>query len=72
MHRCIIEKLKEKWIAVSTMIKTVIDKELVEWKRKQQLAGNGGDFDTNYLDIIQTWSVRHAKRNLTLVLVNTN
>jgi hypothetical protein len=31
----------------------IVEKELAGWKRQQQLSGNGGDFDTSHLDILQ-------------------
>ncbi|XP_034309896.2 signal transducer and activator of transcription 5B isoform X2 [Magallana gigas] len=33
----------------------VVDQELIDWKRKQQLAGNGAPFDPNLLENLQKW-----------------
>lgn len=33
----------------------VLDEELMKWKRAQQLAGNGAPFDTNMIDVLQSW-----------------
>lgn len=35
--------------------KMVVDRELITWKRKQQLSGNGAKFDPQMLDILQQW-----------------
>lgn len=51
----IVEKLKEEYLGVSALIHRMIDTELLSWKRNQQLAGNGYDFDIGHLDILQTW-----------------
>ena len=33
----------------------VLDKELIRWKREQQLAGNGFQMNSNFLDTLQEW-----------------
>jgi hypothetical protein len=34
----------------------VLEEELIDWKRKQQLAGNGGDMDGAVsLEMLQQW-----------------
>lgn len=35
----------------------VVDQELIDWKRKQQLAGNGAPFDPNLLENLQKWQI---------------
>ena len=35
---------------------TILDDELIQWKRRQQLAGNGGPPEGT-LDVLQTWWV---------------
>lgn len=48
------DKLKET-IALLAIIQTrVLDDELIRWKREQQLAGNGAQFNS-HLDSIQEW-----------------
>lgn len=34
----------------------ILDEELIQWKRRQQLAGNGGQHEGG-LDILQSWYV---------------
>ena len=34
----------------------ILDDELIQWKRRQQLAGNGGPPEGT-LDVLQTWWV---------------
>ena len=33
----------------------VLEKELIQWKREQQLAGNGYNMNTGHLEVIQEW-----------------
>ena len=33
----------------------VLDKELIRWKREQQLAGNGFQMNGGFLDTLQEW-----------------
>ena len=33
----------------------VLDKELIRWKREQQLAGNGFQMNSGFLDTLQEW-----------------
>lgn len=33
----------------------VLDKELIQWKREQQLAGNGYNMNVGHLEVIQEW-----------------
>ncbi|XP_076056633.1 signal transducer and transcription activator Stat92E isoform X4 [Oratosquilla oratoria] len=47
-HRATIELL-------NTLQQRILDEELINWKREQQMAGNGKSFSTNRLDHIQEW-----------------
>lgn len=48
------EKLKETFQLLAQLQTNVLDEELIKWKRDQQLAGNGANFNSN-LDTIQEW-----------------
>uniref|UniRef100_V5G239 Signal transducer and activator of transcription n=1 Tax=Anoplophora glabripennis TaxID=217634 RepID=V5G239_ANOGL len=48
------EKLKETFQLLTQLQAHVLDEELIRWKREQQLAGNGANFNSN-LDTIQEW-----------------
>ncbi|KAJ8920971.1 hypothetical protein NQ315_015765 [Exocentrus adspersus] len=50
----VAEKMKETFQLVSQLQTHVLDEELIRWKREQQLAGNGANFNSN-LDTIQEW-----------------
>lgn len=43
------------------MQKKVIDVELIAWKRKQQLSGNGAPIEEKLLDRLQSWYVIFSK-----------
>ena len=49
-----VEKQKANVHEVAQLQSTVLDDELIKWKRGQQLAGNGYNFDNN-LEKIQVW-----------------
>lgn len=36
----------------------ILDEELIQWKRRQQLAGNGGPHEGG-LDVLQSWYILH-------------
>lgn len=44
----------QNYNAISALQQTVLDDELIKWKRGQQLGGNGGVFENN-LEKIQEW-----------------
>jgi signal transducer and activator of transcription 5B len=48
------EKYKESVSGLQQVQSRVLDVDLTQWKREQQLAGNGAMFNNN-LDIIQQW-----------------
>lgn len=48
------DKLSETVKHLTTLQCRVLDEELIRWKREQQLAGNGAQFNSN-LDNIQDW-----------------
>ncbi|XP_026271411.1 signal transducer and activator of transcription 5B isoform X3 [Frankliniella occidentalis] len=48
------DKLSETVTHLVTLQCRVLDEELIRWKREQQLAGNGAQFNSN-LDNIQDW-----------------
>ncbi|KAJ8931548.1 hypothetical protein NQ314_015519, partial [Rhamnusium bicolor] len=48
------EKLKETFQLLTQLQTHVLDEELIRWKREQQLAGNGANFNSN-LNTIQEW-----------------
>ena len=37
----------------------ILDEELIQWKRRQQLAGNGGPHEGG-LDVLQSWYILHV------------
>lgn len=51
----IVDYLKQNCQTINEAVSIVFDKQLVDWKRNQQLAGNGQEFDTSHLDILQNW-----------------
>ncbi|XP_061181038.1 signal transducer and activator of transcription 5A-like [Saccostrea echinata] len=51
----IAEKLSKNFEALEEVRHQVVDQELIEWKRQQQLAGNGAPFDPQLLDNLQKW-----------------
>ncbi|VEN37707.1 unnamed protein product [Callosobruchus maculatus] len=54
LRLALAEKLKETCQLLSQLQMLVLDEELIRWKREQQLAGNGANFNSN-LDTIQEW-----------------
>ncbi|CAH1960095.1 unnamed protein product [Acanthoscelides obtectus] len=54
LRLALAEKLKETVQLLSQLQMLVLDEELIRWKREQQLAGNGANFNSN-LDTIQEW-----------------
>lgn len=40
----------------------ILDEELIQWKRRQQLAGNGGPHEGG-LDVLQSWYIRYMLFN---------
>lgn len=51
-----INKLNESLNLLSPVQAHIIDKALIQWKREQQLAGNGYKYMKD-IDVIQTWLV---------------
>lgn len=51
-----INKLNESLNLLSPVQAHIIDKALIQWKREQQLAGNGYKYMKD-IDVIQTWYV---------------
>lgn len=49
-----INKLNESLNLLSPVQALIIDKALIQWKREQQLAGNGYKYMKD-IDVIQTW-----------------
>ncbi|XP_060078088.1 signal transducer and activator of transcription 5A-like [Ylistrum balloti] len=49
------DKHRDTCVSLEELQKMVVDKELIAWKRKQQLSGNGVKFDTQLLDVLQQW-----------------
>ncbi|XP_033732958.1 signal transducer and activator of transcription 5B-like isoform X3 [Pecten maximus] len=49
------DKHRDTFDGLEELQKMVVDKELIAWKRKQQLSGNGVRFDTQLLDVLQQW-----------------
>jgi len=50
----LIDKMRKIIDGLTTLQSHVLDKVLIQWKREQQLAGNGAQFVSN-LDTIQEW-----------------
>jgi signal transducer and activator of transcription 5B len=48
------DKFKETIQLLNQLQSSILDDELIRWKREQQLAGNGANFNSN-LDTIQDW-----------------
>jgi hypothetical protein len=51
----IADKLNKNFECLEEVRHQVVDQELIEWKRQQQLAGNGAPFDPNLLENLQKW-----------------
>ncbi len=45
----------EIYEVVSKVQGKVLDKELIQWKREQQLSGNGYNMNQGYLETLQEW-----------------
>ncbi len=45
----------EIYESVAQVQAQVLDKELIQWKREQQLAGNGYAMNQGYLETLQEW-----------------
>ncbi|KAL5010871.1 hypothetical protein ScPMuIL_013176 [Solemya velum] len=56
LRLALADKHSQTFQDLESLQKIVIDEELINWKRKQQLAGNGVPFDTGMLDMLQQWS----------------
>ena len=41
--------------SVKDVLVEVLDKQLIRWKRDQQLAGNGYQMNPGFLDTLQEW-----------------
>lgn len=54
MRMALMEKHHETIMQLNELQKSVLDNELIRWKRGQQLSGNGVQFENN-LDQIQEW-----------------
>lgn len=54
LRMSLVDKLKETISHLTTLQSRILDSELIRWKREQQLAGNGAQFNSN-LDSIQEW-----------------
>lgn len=48
-------KLSNNFECLEEVRQQVVDQELIEWKRQQQLAGNGAKIDPNLLENLQKW-----------------
>lgn len=48
---------QETFCMLDELQKKIVDGELIQWKRKQQLAGNGVPFDSQLLETLQQWFV---------------
>ena len=57
----LVEKLKETVERLTSLQQRVLDQELINWKREQQMAGNGRPFDDNRLNTIQEWCEQLAE-----------
>ena len=49
------EKHKDTIESLSILQRRVLDEELIKWKKEQQMAGNGKQFNSAKLDQIQEW-----------------
>lgn len=54
LRLAIVDKFKETIQLLNQLQSSILDDELIRWKREQQLAGNGANFNSN-LDTIQDW-----------------
>ena len=54
LRLAIVDKFKETIQLLNQLQSSILDEELIRWKREQQLAGNGANFNSN-LDTIQAW-----------------
>lgn len=57
----LVEKLNETLDRLTSLQQRVLDVELINWKREQQMAGNGRPFDENRLNTIQEWCEQLAE-----------
>lgn len=64
-----INKLNESLNLLSPVQSHIIDKALIQWKREQQLTGNGYKYIKD-IDVIQIWYLLIIK--LVEVILNTN
>lgn len=51
----LIQTYSEMLIRLQSVIVQVLDNELINWKREQQLAGNGHSVNTATLELLQNW-----------------
>ena len=51
----LVGKYQRAFQGLTDVQKKVVDVELISWKRKQQLSGNGAPVDSNLLDRLQSW-----------------
>lgn len=49
------EKHKGTIDRLNILQQRILDEELINWKREQQMAGNGKSFNSGKLDQIQEW-----------------
>lgn len=57
----LVEKLQETLERLTALQQRVLDRELISWKRDQQMAGNGRPFDECRLNTIQEWCEQLAE-----------
>jgi hypothetical protein len=50
----LVAKYQRAFQGLTDVQKKVVDVELISWKRKQQLSGNGAPVDSNLLDRLQS------------------
>lgn len=48
-------KYEETIVSLQDLQKRILDNELISWKRRQQMAGNGLVLDSNSLETLQKW-----------------
>lgn len=57
----VLQDLSEQHQKTLTLLRKqqtlILDEELIQWKRRQQLAGNGGSHE-GPLDVLQSWYVQ--------------
>ncbi|XP_063422808.1 signal transducer and activator of transcription 5B-like isoform X1 [Mytilus trossulus] len=56
LRSTLLNKYKKSFLFLEDVQKKVIDVELIAWKRKQQLSGNGAPIEEKLLDRLQSWS----------------